>query len=87
MGGRVDTEHQLRAVFAEVLNIDAGTITAEMSPDTVSGWDSFAMVSLVAAIEQKFAITFDFQELIEITTFGSVLEILSRKTEAAKVGA
>ena len=83
----MDIEGRLRAVFAEVLNIDPGDITAATSPDTVSGWDSFAMVSLVAAIEQKFDITFDFQELIEITTFGSVLEILSRKTEAAKVGA
>lgn len=79
----MDIEDRLRTVFAEVLSIDAAGIVAETSPDTVPGWDSFAMVTLIAAIEQKFGMNFEFQDLIEVTSFGSVLAILSRKAEAA----
>jgi acyl carrier protein len=50
------------------------------SVQTVLGWDSLAAVTLVAVLQEEFAVEIDFGDLPELESFDSVLRYLgSRK--------
>ncbi|GGF10722.1 hypothetical protein GCM10011611_15370 [Aliidongia dinghuensis] len=80
----MDTEQGLRAVLAEVLNLDgrAAALTAA-SPllGALPELDSMAVAALIAAIEDHFAVTFEDEDLTEDTfaTFGSLASVVAAR--------
>jgi acyl carrier protein len=75
-------EAKLRSIFAEALDIDPDRIDDSLSPETNKNWDSFGTVQLVSAVEEKFDVTFDMDELTQFTSFGAVKELLKRHGNA-----
>ena len=65
---------QVREVFVQVFGIRADDVAADASPDTVSAWDSAAHISLMIAIEEACGTTFEPSELMELRTFGAIVE-------------
>ena len=49
------------------------------SLETVSSWDSVAMVTLVALIEEEFGLTFEFEEHEFLTSYSAILGVLERR--------
>lgn len=66
-------------LFSEVLEIDAGKLNDNTSPDNTSQWDSLAAMGLVAALEEKFAIQLTTKEIMKMTTIGLARETLRSK--------
>ena len=62
--------------LAEALDCDAG----ELSPDTELeriGWDSMAMLSVIALAKARFDKKISGAEIREFTTVGDILAVLS----------
>lgn len=73
-------ESTLRRVVSEVFKISPEEITDELSPDTLDDWDSLSHLRLVSALEEAFNVKLDNAEIMDMTTFAAVREIVARKT-------
>jgi acyl carrier protein len=71
----------LKQVFLDILEIDS--IAETDSVQTVPSWDSVHHLSLVMAIEERFGVTFDAEEIPELTSVAAISEALERRQGAA----
>jgi len=68
----------LREVFAAALEIAPERVNAELAYNSIEEWDSTAHMALVAAIEQRFGVMLQTQEVLDLSSFGKAAEILRR---------
>lgn len=61
------------ALLEEALDTEEGVLTPETSLDTVEEWDSIAMLSLIAMLDEEFDKTITGKELKELKTVADIL--------------
>lgn len=54
-------------------------ITKNTTANDVDEWDSLGHIMLIQAIEEKFNITFDLDELLEFNKVGDIIEAVKKK--------
>ncbi len=59
-------------VFPQLNKADA----SKASNTSVAGWDSVALVTLLATIEEEFGIQFDPEQMEQLTSFDAILRHL-----------
>jgi acyl carrier protein len=69
----------LHHLFARILGEPVNRITDATSPKTLSSWNSLRHVQLVMEIEASYDVTFTTAEIIGLTSFAGVREMLQRK--------
>jgi acyl carrier protein len=72
-------QRELMRIFAEILEVDPGTLSDASSPDNVPGWDSAKSMEIVITIEEALNLEFEADELNGMVSIGATKEILSRK--------
>ena len=72
-------ESEVRTILAAVLRISSSDISSDTSTDTVDGWDSLAHMNLIVAIENKYNISLDEQEIVEVTNLVSLTQLVESK--------
>lgn len=70
---------RLESLFRGVFDQPALQITRGTSAKDIAGWDSFAHVNLIVAIEEDFGIRFTTREIGAFTCVGDVIDLLARK--------
>ena len=70
---------KLITLFSSILNIEAGALNENSSPDTVEQWDSLAAMHLVAAIEEEFDVRLSTKEIMKMSSIALVREVLKEK--------
>ena len=68
----------LKTVFAESLNIDPAHVSDDLGYNTIPEWDSVAHMALVAALETRFDVMFDTNDIIDMSSVAKAREILTR---------
>lgn len=68
-----------RKTFSTVLDVNPSEISDTTSPATLEKWDSLAHVQLILALEKEFSISIPPDESVEVETFKSIHELVSRK--------
>ena len=71
----------LKQVFLDVLETDS--IAETDSVKTIPAWDSVRHLSLIMALEERFGITFDAEEIPELISVQAISEALARHRGAA----
>ncbi len=71
---------EVRAILATVLRLEEAIISSDASTDNLDQWDSLAHMNLIVAIENKYNITFDEQEILESTNLISAIQLVKSKT-------
>lgn len=74
----VDLE-EIRPIFIDVLNEKARMITEQTTASDVEGWDSFAHITIVVAVEEKYGVSFTTEELGQMTCVGDFINVLNGK--------
>ena len=69
-------ESELKDLIAGILKISAEDINDLSSPDSIDSWDSHAHLNLVLALESKFNISFDDDEVLELLSYKSIKKSL-----------
>jgi acyl carrier protein len=77
---REKIHHEVQEIFRDVLGKKDLVLTDTLTASDVKGWDSFAHVSLMTAIEQHYKIRFNFGELDQLTNVGDILSAIGKKT-------
>lgn len=59
-------QERIRAVMAQIFNVDAGSISAKSSPEDIERWDSLRHMQLIMALEDEFGVTFADEDIPEL---------------------
>ena len=70
---------KLREILATAIDLELDELTDTSSPDNTPEWDSFAHMSMVAAMEEEFKITLTLDEVISMLTLPKIEEVISQK--------
>lgn len=74
---------QVRAIASDVLGVPAGKLSANSSPETVENWDSMQHLNLVLAVEEKFGIQLDPEEIEQMKNIGAVAAVVDKKLQSS----
>ncbi|MBF0379495.1 MAG: acyl carrier protein [Magnetococcales bacterium] len=69
----------LTTVHREILGVADLELTPTMTSRDVESWDSLAQVRLIIAIEKSFNISFDIQELANVSHVGDMVTLMQKK--------
>lgn len=69
-------EKELLEVFQEVLQLDSPPAPSELKYNEFPGWDSVAHMTLVAAIEERFSIMMETDEILGMSDFEEAKQVL-----------
>jgi acyl carrier protein len=69
---------QLVEVISRVFRVAPEVVERGVSPDRIEGWDSEKHVELVVALEERFNLMFEAEEVPELTSLEQMEAILSR---------
>jgi acyl carrier protein len=70
----------LKQVLEDVLEVDS--ISEEDSAQTIRTWDSVRHLNLILALEERFGLTFDTDEIPELISVRAIAGALARKPSA-----
>ena len=62
----------------------AEKITADSSPETIENWDSMQHLNLVLAVEEKFGVQLEPEDIEEMKTIGEVAALVEKLQSAAR---
>jgi acyl carrier protein len=65
-------QDRIKAVMAQIFNVDIGAINAESSPENVERWDSLRHMQLIMAIEDEFGVTFSDDEIPDLLSLSLI---------------
>ena len=71
----------IRPIFVDVLGEKARTVTETTTAPDVEGWDSFAHITIVVAVEEKYGVSFTTEELGQMTCVGDFVSLLNNKLQ------
>jgi len=62
--------------------LDVPSISAGDSMKTIKSWDSLRHLNLIMAIEEHFGVTFEPEEIPELTTVEKLSEAIAKRSAA-----
>lgn len=71
---------ELQEVFRDVFDDPEMVITEELSANDVDDWTSLVHMQLLAAIEEKYQITFSTRDIRRMKKVGDLLACIEAKT-------
>ena len=73
------TFEKVREACADIFQAPVGQITLTSSPQTIESWDSVQHLNLVLALEEKFGIQFEPEEMDKMNTIGEIVDLVEAK--------
>jgi len=64
--------------FKEALELDMKLINDNLKYNSVAEWDSIGHMTLMSALEEKFSISMDTDDIIDFSDFKKGIEILKK---------
>ena len=76
------TFERVRAIASDVFRVPADKLSADSSPESVENWDSMQHLNLVLAVEEKFGIQLDPEEIEQMKNIGAVAALVDKKLQS-----
>ena len=73
------TFEQVQAIASDIFGVPVRKITADSSPETIENWDSMQHLNLVLALEEKFGLQLDPEEIEQMKSVGAVAALVEKK--------
>ena len=73
---------ELQPIFAEIFSDSSIEITNELNAEKVDRWDSLTHLSMIAKVEEHFAVKFKLKELISMKNVGDMIQLILQKKES-----
>ncbi len=74
---------KLNQIFCEVYSVEESALNEGFVNTNVETWDSIHQLSMVAAIEEAFDLMMDAEDILEMTSYVNVKNLLTSKYEIA----
>jgi acyl carrier protein len=69
---------QVRGIASDIFSVPLDKITADSSPETVENWDSMQHLNLVLAVEEKFDVQLDPEQIERMKNIGAVAAMVDQ---------
>jgi acyl carrier protein len=69
---------RLKTIVSELLKIDIKDINDDLEAKSTETWDSFNTLNIIMEIENEFNIEVDLEELINLSTFKHLKDLLEK---------
>ena len=76
-----DIYKALDEVFQEVFDDEEIHVTETTTADDIEDWDSLEHINLVVAVENKFGIKFNMNEVTSFKNVGEMVDIIVERTK------
>ena len=74
----MSTKEKYTEIFKNSLNTTKDKIHEELKYNEIDEWDSIAHMTLIAALEEEYKITFETDDIIDFSSFKKGIEILKK---------
>lgn len=74
----MNNAEKLVAAFAESLGITPESITDDLKYQSIPEWDSVSHMVLIAELEDKFEVSLETDDVIDMSSVGKAKEILKK---------
>lgn len=72
-------EEALRAVLAEILQVDLDAVDTDLTMQKLQTWDSLKQIKLVMAIERRFDIQLSDEEILQMDSYENIVATLKKR--------
>lgn len=69
----------LTQIFRDVFRVEPSVISFETTPADVEAWDSLNHLQLIVAVEERFGVFFDPDEIVSLDSVGKMVEKIVEK--------
>ena len=66
----------------EMLELDPGTLTGEETLEDLESWDSLAVISFIALVDEQFGMVVEGQKLAQARTIGDLIALIEPRLAA-----
>jgi acyl carrier protein len=73
------TTDRVCQIVADVLGLPADQVTADTTHDTVTGWDSMAMINLLMAVEAEFSMALEAEDAAKLVSVAAVVDLVGER--------
>jgi acyl carrier protein len=73
-----EIDSRIKSIFCDELGLDDGSVDDATSYDSTEAWDSLRHLQLVSRFEEEFGIELPVDDVIAMSTFKKVREIVKR---------
>lgn len=80
----ISTLEQVRSIASDIFGIPFDKIVAESSPQTIESWDSMQHLNLILAIEEKFGVQFEPEDIEQMQNIGAVAALVEKLQSAPR---
>lgn len=70
---------KLDEVFQDVFDDEEIHVTAETTANDIEDWDSLEHINLVVAVEAKFGVKFNMNEVVSFKNVGEMVDALQQR--------
>ena len=71
----------VKKIMAEIFQLPEDQINTNSTIESVDNWDSLSQLTLIAGLEKEFNIKLSPEEMMRMTGFNKVIEILKKNVE------
>ena len=71
--------NEVCGIAADIFQVDPQALSAASSPDQVEKWDSVQHLNLVLALEDKYGIVFEPDEMEQMRNLGDIASLVGTK--------
>jgi acyl carrier protein len=69
----------LKEIFTQVFDLATDRINIDLTQKDIAKWDSLAQMQLVVALEQRFKINLELEEIVTMDSVKTIADILEKK--------
>jgi acyl carrier protein len=71
--------NEVRGIAADIFQVEPQELSPASSPDRIEKWDSVQHLNLVLALEGKYGIVFEPEEMEQMTNLGDIAALVGTK--------
>ena len=73
------TKREFLSELEEILEADPGSLKGDEPLPGLEGWDSLAVVSLIAMVDEQFGVTLSPKEIAKAASIADIVRLLGDK--------
>jgi acyl carrier protein len=73
--------NQVQQMAAAIFGVPPERVTPELTPQTIGCWDSMQHLNLILAIEERFNLQLEPEEIDQMKSIGHITTLLTRRFE------
>jgi acyl carrier protein len=77
-------EQQVKEIFSTIFKLDISEIHEDFSQENINEWDSLKHLKLIVAIEEKFSVLLEPEEIAIMYDLNSILNLIKDKIKQNK---